>query len=115
MFAHEVFARDPEMNLARSELPDDLGGGEERDFGARQIGDRAAIIARAAPLHEFKPGSGEEFGGVFLQPPLRRDGENERRLGVHFVSPLSGRRSIQIAAPMAGMSSAAPSLRASPS
>ena len=60
LLAHEVLAGDAEMRRAGGELADDLGGREKGHFDAGQIGDRAAIVARAAPLHEFEPGAGEE-------------------------------------------------------
>ena len=78
LFAHEVFAGDAEMREALRELADDLRGREKRDFDAGQIGDGAAIVARAAALDEFQSGAGEERGGVLLQPALRGHGENER-------------------------------------
>ena len=121
LLAHEVLAGDAEMRGAGGELADDLGRREKGDLDARQPGDGAAIVARAAPLHEFEPGAGEERRGVLLQPPLRGHGEDQRRLAVsfglggHARSPAIGRRSIQIAAPTAGMSLAAPSRRARPS
>ena len=126
-FAHQVLAGHAEMDGAGGELADDLGSREIGDFDARQVGDGAAIVARAASLHELQAGAGEERRGVFLQPPLGRHGEDERRLcravdlggafslGGHARSPEVGKRSIHTAAPTAGTSLAAPSRRARPS
>ena len=121
LLAHQILAGDAEMRRAGGELADDLGRGDIGDLDARQAGDRAAIVARAAPLHELEPGAGEERRGAFLQPPLRGDGEDERAFGAvpegrrHQRSPPFASRSSEIAAPTAGMSSVAPRRRASPS
>ena len=118
LLAHEILAGDAEMRRAGGELADDLGGREKRDLDARQIGDRAAIVARAASLHEFEPGAGEERGRVLLQPPLRGNREDERRVAVRrsFAAPpraASGRPRSPRRPP--AVSLAAPSRRARPS
>ena len=79
--AHQILAGDAEMRGSRGKLADDLGRRDIGDLDARQPGDRAAIVARAPPLHEFEPGAREERRGRLLQSPLGGDGEDERRLG----------------------------------
>ena len=107
------------MRGSSRKLADDLGRRDIGDFDARQPGDGAAIVARAATLHEFKPGASEERGGRLLQSPLGGDGEDERPFGAiaggHQRSPPFMSRSRVIAAPTAGMSSFAPRRLASPS
>ena len=115
LLAHQILAGDAEMRRAARELADDFRGREIGHFHAGQVDDRAAIVARAAPLHEFQPCPGEERGRVLLQPALRGDGEDERGLDRHRGSPASGKRSTQIAAPTAGRSLIAPMRRARPS
>ena len=80
LLAHQILAGDAEMGGAGGELADDLGGRKKGDLDAGQTGDGAAIVARAAPLHEFETGAGEKGRGVFLQPALRGDRQNEGRL-----------------------------------
>ena len=108
------------MGGTGGELADDLRSREIGDFHPGQTRDRAAIVPRAASLHELEASARKERGSAFLQPALRRDGENEGLLGDHdFRShqslPPFGSRSIVIAAPTAGTSSLAPRRRASPS
>ena len=69
------------MRRAGGELADDLGRGDIGDLDARQASDRAAIVARAASLHEFKPSPGEERRGSLLQSPLGGDRQHERTFG----------------------------------
>ena len=117
LFAHEGFARHAQMRGSCGQLPHDFGSREKGDLDARQIGDRAAIIARAPPLREFEPGAGEKRRRVLLQPPLGGNRDNERRrrfLRAHEAAP-AARRSIQIAAPTAGISAGAPRRLANPS
>ena len=52
LLAHKIFTGDAHVGCALGELLDDLGGREESHFDARQFGDRAAIVARAASLHD---------------------------------------------------------------
>src|ERR1700722_12777626 len=108
------------MRGSGGKLADDLRRREISDLDARQPGDRAAIVARAPPLHELEPGAGEESVGCLLQSPLRGDGEDEWALravagmGAHQrFSPFMSRSRV-IAAPTAGMSSLAPRRLASP-
>ena len=121
LLAHQVLAGDAEMGLAGGELADDLGRRDIGDLDPRQTGDRAAIVAGAAPLGELEAGAGEERRRSLLQSPLGGDGEDERRfsavarIGAHQRSPPFASRSSVIAAPTAGMSAPAPSRRASPS
>ena len=121
LLAHQVLAGDAEMDLARGELADDLGRRDIGDLDPGQAGDRAAIVAGAAALDKLKAGAGEERRRGLLQSPLGGDGEDERRLsavagpGAHQrFSPFASRSRV-IAAPTAGMSSALPRRRASPS
>src|SRR5580704_7655472 len=109
------------MRGSSGKLADDLGRRDIGDLDARQPGDCAAIVARAATLHEFEPGASEENVGCLLQSPLGGNGENERPFGAiawmggHQRSPPFMSRSRVIAAPTAGMSSFAPRRLASPS
>ena len=104
LLAHEILAGDAEMRGAGGELADDFGRREKRDLDAGEAGDRAAIIARAAPLHEFEARAGEEGGGVLLQPPLRGNREDQRGGRGHLSAP--GAAIDKIAAPTAGMACA---------
>ena len=117
--AQQILAGDAEMRGSGGKLADDLGRRDIGDFDARQPGDRAAIVARPPPLHEFEPGAGEESVGRLLQSPLGGDREDERALRAiargHQRSPPFMSRSRLIAAPTAGMSSLAPRRRARPS
>ena len=94
LLAHQVLAGDAEMGLAGGELADDLGRRDIGDLDSRQAGDRAAIVAGAAPLGELEAGAGEERRGSLLQSPLGGDGEDERRfravagIGPHQRSPV---------------------------
>src|SRR5580658_9854970 len=110
------------MRGSGGQLANDFGSREKGDFGPRQASDGAAIIARAPPLHEFEPGSGEKRRRILLQPPLRGNGDDQRRFGLpiraHEAAPArrgAPRRSTQIAAPTAGMSNGAPKRLARPS
>ena len=111
--AQKVLAGDAHVDAARAELADDFGGREKGDLDAGHAGELAAVVARAARLRDGEAGAREKCGGVFLQAALGRDGENER--GGHEVLSRAGRRSIQTAAPTAGMSEAAPSFFIRPS
>ena len=120
LFAHEVLAGDAEMCAARGELRHDLRGRQIGDLDPGQPGERAAVVARPASLLKLEPCSGEKRGGALLQPPLGRDGENERRVPRLRPAKPSARSPVRqpvdvIAAPTAGMSSLAPRRRASPS
>ena len=115
--AHEILARDAHVNGARGKLRRDLTRREERDLDIVEAFQGAAIIAYAAPAHDVETGAREKCVGIVLQPPLRGHGKDQRRArtvaAVHCSSPVSGplRRSSQMAAPTAGMSSDAPSKR----
>ena len=113
--ADQVLAGDAEMHRALRELRGDVGGREIGDLDARQAGDRAAIVARAARLHELQAGAREERLGVLLQPALRRHRENERRAHALAV-PISvrGARS-STAKPTAGIGCGRAEPRSSPS
>ena len=69
------------MRAAGGKLADDLGRRDKGDLDAGQSGDRATIVARAAPLDEFEAGAGEERRGALLQSSLGGDGEDERPFG----------------------------------
>src|SRR6478735_598463 len=71
----------------------------------------AAIVARTARLGERKPGAGEEGLGVFLQPALGGDGENEGRGhdALPRALPICVSVSTQTENPTAGIGVAAPS------
>ena len=88
---------------ARALVEDLLSIAGIKSVGGRSAGERAAIIARAAPLHHVEAGAGEEGVGVFLQATL--GGHRQNELAGHAASPS---RSTQIEAPTAGMSRAAP-------
>jgi hypothetical protein len=108
-----VLAGDAEMHAALRQLRGDVGGREVGDLDAGHAGDRAAIFARAARLHQLEAGAREELLGIFLQPPLGRHREHERR--AHDTLPIWVRRSIHTANPTAGIGSLAPSRVSSPS
>ena len=111
--AHEILAGDAEMHRALRQQLDDLGGREIGDLDARQVGDRAAIVARAARLDEFEAGAREERFRVLVQPALGRHGDDERR--AHDAPRSAASRSIQTAKPTAGIGLALPSRVSRPS
>ena len=72
-------------------LRQQLGDLRRREIGhldARQIGDGAAIVARAARLDELEPGAREERFGVLLQAALGRHGDDEG--AAHVSAPAGG-------------------------
>ena len=81
----------------------DLGGREIGHLDVRQVGDGAAIVARAARLDQLEPGALEERLGVLLQAALGRHRDHERR--AHFPLRTAASRSIQTAKPTAGIGS----------
>ena len=58
------------MHRALRQQVDDFGSREIRHLDAGQIGDRAAVVARAARLDELEPGAREEGFRVRLQAAL---------------------------------------------
>ena len=94
--AHQVLAGDAEMDGALRQKLRDLGGRDEGDLDAGQVGDGAAIVARAARLDEIEPGAREERLGVGLQPPLGRHRDDERR--AHAAPPHGGERKLSTVA-----------------
>ena len=105
--ANEILAGDAEVDGALRKLGRDLLRREIGDLDAGQVGDRAAIVARAARLDELQAGAGKERLGVFLKPALGRHGDDQRR--AHAAPPLAATRSIQTAKPTAGIGASAPS------
>ena len=63
------------------------------DLDVGHAGERAAIVAGAALLHEAQAGAAEEGGGVLLQPALGGDGEEQRASSGALIGrlPRSGR------------------------
>ena len=102
IFAHQVFPGHSQMGRACGQVSDDFGRREKGDFHTGQLRQRAAIVARAACLHHVQPGAGEKVTGIFLQPALGGHSEDEGGAVAHAAR--SGRRSIQMAAPTAGIS-----------
>jgi len=78
-FAQQILAGDTEVHSALRQLPGDLGRRKIRHLDVLQPGDGAAIVARAARLDEWQPGTGEERFGVLLQAALGRHCNDERR------------------------------------
>ena len=112
--AQQVLARDPEMRIAFGQLGRDLGDRQKGDLERLEAGQPAAVVARAAGLHQRHAGAGEEGRGVFLQPSLRGHGEHEGLVAVrHAFAPAPSSRSTQMAAPTAGMGFGLPSACAS--
>ena len=117
--AHEILARDAEMRFALCEPAGDFGSREIADLRAVEPGDGAAIVAGAATLRQFESGAGEEGVGVFLQPAFGGCRDDEflchaappDTASVAREAPCS--LSIHMAAPTAGMSAVAPSVRSS--
>ena len=108
--AHQILAGDAEMGGAGGEVLDDFGRRQKGDFDIFDARQDAAIVAGAASRRHGQAGAGEKGVGVFLQPALGRNGQNEFARSSH-CAPFS--RSIQIAAPTAGMSALAPSVDSS--
>ena len=77
------------MRGAGRKMRGDFGSREKAISTLSRPAIAAAIIARAAALHEIEPGAGEKGVGVLLQPAFRRHGENERRLFDSRSSPRS--------------------------
>ena len=101
-FTHQILTGDAQMRGPGGQLRDDFGGRQKGDLNAGHLRQPAAIIARAPGLHHIQPGAGEKGIGIFLQAAFRGHAEHQRRGGTgHRQS--SSRRSIQIAAPTAGM------------
>ena len=115
-FAHEVFAGDAEMHRAAREIRRDFARREIGDLDIVEAGNGAAVVARAAGFRQHQAGAGEEGLGIFLQPPLGGDGENER--DAHALPPFLPAltsASTQIEKPTAGIGSREPSCVISPS
>jgi hypothetical protein len=123
LLAHKILAGDAEMRLAARQPRGDFRRRQKRRLDMIEPGDGPAIIARAAPLLQLQPGPREKGEGVLLQPALGRHGDDQAVLQpvlalrpwrpqcldiAHAASP--ERRSIEMAAPTAGMSRAAPSV-----
>ncbi len=102
----------PRCTAAARELSGDLAGREIGDLDIVETGNGAAIFAGAARLGQRQVGLREEGLGVFLQPPLGGDGDDERR--AHDALPCES-ASIQIENPTAGIGVCAPSRVSSPS
>jgi hypothetical protein len=111
--AHQVLAGDAEMGRALRELRGDFRRRQIRDLGAVETRDRAAIVARAARLHELQPRGAEQLLGLLLQAALGGHGENER--AAHAKPPMAESRSIHTAKPTAGIGVVLPSLVSMPS
>ena len=104
-FADKVFTGDAEVDRALRQLLRDFGGREIGDLDAIDAFDRAAIVACTARLDEFQPGARKERFGVFLQPALGRNGDDER---AHATPPTPARRSMKMPSPTAGIFSRLP-------
>ena len=113
VLAHQVLAADPEMNGPLRHLRDDLGNRQVGDFDPGKPGQRAAILARAARLHQVEAGAGKEGVRVLLQAALGGDGEHQR--SAHVALPIPASRSIHAAKPTAGIGVALPNRVSSPS
>ena len=103
------------MHAAARELCCDLARREISDLDIVEAGDGAAIVAGAAGLRQGQPGAGEERFGVFLQPALGGDGDDERRGhdAISVAPPESP--STQTEKPTAGIGAGEPSWVISPS
>ena len=111
--AHQVFAGDAEMHRALRQQIDDFGSREIRHLDAREIGDRAAVVARPARLDELEPGARKEGFRVRLQAPFRRHRDDEGR--AHGLPRNAASRSIHTANPTAEIARALPSRVSNPS
>src|SRR6185503_10981621 len=69
-FPYQILAGDAEMDCALCEIARDLSGGEISDLDAADLGNRAAIVASAAPLHQRHAGPREKGMSVFHEPAL---------------------------------------------
>src|SRR5262249_43693218 len=111
--AHQVFPGDAEMHRALRQEVDDFGGREIRHLDAGEVGDGAAVVARAARLDQLEPDARKEGFHVRLQPAFRRHGEDERR--AHDPLRNAESRSIHTAKPTAAIALALPSRVSNPS
>jgi len=64
--AHEIFAGHAHVDGALREMRRYVGGREKGDLDIVDALEHAAIIARAAPLHDIEPRTREKGVGVFL-------------------------------------------------
>src|SRR5262249_61983867 len=112
-FAHQVLTGHAEMDGALGELRRDLGGRQVGDLDALDARNGAAVVARAARLHEDEAGAGKECMRVLLQAALGRDGKDE--WSVHAPASSAASRSIHTANPTAGIATALPSRISRPS
>ena len=110
--ADQILAGDAEVDRALRELRGDLGRGQVGDLDIVELGDRAAIVARAARLHQCQSGAREECLGVLLQAAFGRHRDDKR---AHEAPPISASRSTQTENPTAGIGAAAPSRVSRPS
>ena len=113
LLAQEILAGHAEMHHALRQQVDDLGGRKIRHLDPGKIGDRPAIVARAARLDQLEAGAREEGLGVLLEPALGGHGDNEG-CG-HGVSRNCASRSIHTAKPTAEIAPALPSRVSRPS
>src|SRR5262245_36994467 len=115
VLAEEVLAGDAEMDLTVAERGSDLGRRHQLHVDAWLAFERRAIIARARRLLQVEPGIGEIVGDLLLEPAFGGDGEDEGLS--HYSAPVLRRaastRSLRMAAPTAGTSRGAPSVRIS--
>ena len=110
---NEILAGKPKMHATLRQPVHDLGSRKKYHLDARQVGDGATVVARAARLGQIEPGSREERFGVGLQTALGRHCDDKR--SAHEPSGNADSRSIQAAKPTAGMGFVLPRRVSNPS